>query len=126
MFKFKVSARFVDFLRAWWGMKRRHIARLAALAEALRIHVAAEREARKPLPRWRVCGSLQHYPSGLCWFVQESPYQTGLTFQQAEELADAYNRKEVENLLWEREDAMRRIRLDASIAEAKAWLAANC
>ncbi len=125
MFKFKVSRRLVNYLKAWGEMKRRHIALLAAQAEALRIHVAAEREARKPLPKWRIRASFSHHPSPLCWFVEESPRETGLTYQQAEELAEKANQKEVVNLLWEREYAMRRIRIDASIAEARALVAAN-
>jgi hypothetical protein len=120
MFNYKATRHLVDFLQRWGKIQRAFRARVAANHRQW----ALEREARKPLPKWKICGSLQHYPSGLCWFVQESPYQTGLTFQQAEELADVYSRKEVENLLWEREDAMRRIRIDDSIAEARA--AANC
>jgi hypothetical protein len=126
MFKFKVSARLFSFLQAWGKMKRRHVALLEKLYAADLIQLAAEREARKPLPKWRIRGTLPYHPCPLYWSVEESPVETGLTYQQAEELAEKTNQKEVENLLWYREDAMRRIRIDASRAEARAWLAANC
>jgi hypothetical protein len=122
MFKFKATRRLINFLQAWGKVQRAFKAKVAANHRQWDL----EKEARKPLPRWGIYQRVCHAPAPPFWFVEERSVETGFDFQQAEQLAERYNCREVEDLLQYREDTMRRIRIDASIADAKAWLAANC